>query len=369
MSSLIHHSNYDLSSAMQSDLREIEKKAWLIEKMLLMPKYEAWIRREVAFDRASATTRIEGIGDGGETDPPDLKLVDQANENALRAYEFIDYLSDLKDQSLNELVVRQINRDFLHGAAAPLTPGVYRKGQNMVGPYTPPNQGDLPELMRNFVAWLQQGADHPILAAGLAHLRLVAIHPFWDGNGRTARGLEALILQRSEFHFKKLLSMEKRFLDVRAHYFAAIERTLGTKYGSYDATPWLDFYLKMLSAEADRLISQLTTWHQHVESLHREARQLGLLNRQADAIAFLLRTGRLTRADYVDITDVAPVTATRDLKDLIAKGLIIAEGATASRHYLPSALVEQAITRTTEDSTPAEQMKLFEETEQQKERK
>lgn len=344
---------------MESRLREIERKAWLIEKMLLMPKYEAWIRREVAIARASATTKIEGIGED-EGEGLGSKLVEQANENALRAYEFIDYLSDLKDQPLDELVVRQVNREFLHGSAATLTPGVYRKGQNSVGPYTPPNQGELPMLMRDFVTWLQRGADHPILAAGLAHIHLVAIHPFWDGNGRTARGLEALVLQRSEFHFKKLLSMEKRFLDVKPHYFAAIERTLGLNFGAYDATPWLDFYLMMLAFEADRLIAQLTTWHQQVEALHREAQKLGLLDRQADALAFLVRTGRLTRADYVDIADVAPVTATRDLKDLLDKGLIIGLGATASRHYLASALIQETITEGTEEATPEpEQMELF----------
>jgi len=359
MSSQIFRPTYDLSPGMQVQLREIEQKAWLIEKMLLMPKYEAWIQREVSIERASATTKIEGFGDD-EAQVSDSKLIDQANENALRAYEFIDYLSDLKDQSLDELVVRQINREFLHGTPATLTPGIYRKGQNTVGGYTPPNQGDVPQLMRAFVSWLQHGPDHVILAAGLAHLHLVAIHPFWDGNGRTARGLEALVLQRSEFHFKKLLSMERAFLKVRAHYFAAIERTLGATFGEYDATPWLEFYLMMLGIEADRLISQLTTWHQNLEKLHKAGGGLGLLNRQADALSFLIRTGRLTRSDYMDIAGVSAVTASRDLKDLVGKGWILAKGATASRHYLPADQIHEAIHEdSSEKPAMPEQIPLF----------
>ncbi len=333
MSSLIYRPNYNLSSDMERTLHEVQQRAWLVEKMLLMPRYEAWIHREVVVERATATTRIEGIGEG---EVPDTKAVELANANAQRAYGFVDYLSDLTDEPLTELVVRQVNREFLHGAVATLTPGVYRRGQNLVGNYRPPDQGDVPGLMQGFAAWLQNGVDNPIVAAGLAHLHLVAIHPFLDGNGRTARGLEALVLQRSEFHFKKLLSMEKQLLNVRPQYFNAIERTLGSAFGSYDATPWLEFYLSVLRVEVDRLISQLTEWHQHLEKLHDAG---GLSSRQADAIAFLIRTGHLTRADYVEITGVSPVTATRDLNDLTSKGWLKAAGATTARQYAATALV------------------------------
>jgi Fic family protein len=85
-----------------------------------------------------------------------------------------------------------------------LTPGVYRKGENRVeGPngktifHTPPS-GDVDELMHDFGVWLRSGASAypaPITAA-LAHLDFVAIHPFNDGNGRTARALARLILTR-----------------------------------------------------------------------------------------------------------------------------------------------------------------------------
>jgi Fic family protein len=253
-------------------------------------------------------------------------------------------------------VVRQINREFLHGAVNTLTPGVYRKGQNLVGNYTPPDQGDLPELMRSFVRWLQKGKQHPVIAAGLAHLHLVAIHPFWDGNGRTARGLEALILQRSEFHFKRLLSMETRFLGVRPHYFAALERSLGKRFGEYDATPWLEFYLLMLAHEVRHLVSQLTEWHRQADRLHVMAKQLGLQNRQADAFFFLVKAGKMTRSDYMEITGVSPVTASRDLKELVDTGLIIAEGRTSSRAYRPAELTEEGELK---PQLAAEQMELF----------
>lgn len=330
--------NFKRPPVIDSLLSEIDRNQWLIENMLLMPKHQTWIQREVQVARAKATTQIEGIGDeeGSPSAEAARKVFEQANANALRAYEFIDYVSDLPDQKLDELVIRQINREFLHGAAATLTAGIYRKGQNTVGNYTPPNQGDVPGLMKGFVEWLQNSDEHPVIQAGLAHLHFVAIHPFWDGNGRTARGLETLVLQRSTYGFKKLLSMEKRLLGIRKPYFDVIERTLGARFDRYDATPWLQFYVAVLAQEVRGLVSQLTDWHRQLELIHHAGRTAGLSTRQADAVAFVLQAGTITRADYIEITGVSAVTASRDLKDLVRRGVFLAEGRTSSRVYHPS---------------------------------
>jgi Fic family protein len=236
-----------------------------------------------------------------------------------------------------------MNREFIHGAAETLTPGVYRKGQNRVANFAPPDQGDVPVLMRAFVEWIQTADLHPVLKAGIAHVHFVAIHPFWDGNGRTARGLDTLILQRSAFHFKKLLSMEARLLSVRQPYFDALGRTLGTTFGAYDATPWLDFYVRTLADEVRGLVSTLSEWHRGIEEVHSISHEVGILDRQADALAFVLHAKEITRSDYVEIMRVSAVTASRDLKDLVEKGLLLAEGNTSSRVYRPSSRLRRSI--------------------------
>ena len=203
--------------------------------------------REVQVKRAVATTRIEGatldekaVGElvgrgfvGRYTEDQ------QANINALEAYEFIDYLSDQQDIPIDELVIRELNRKFMHGSSDTLTPGVYRKGQNTtVGSFSPPDQGAIPNLMRSFALWLWEEDDiDPVLKAGIAHIHLVVLHPFWDGNGRTARGLSTLVLQRSLYGFRKLISLESHLSGVRDFYFTAIERALVVRFTlEYDAT-------------------------------------------------------------------------------------------------------------------------------------
>ncbi|MFQ6028081.1 MAG: Fic family protein [Dehalococcoidia bacterium] len=293
--------------------------------------------------RAAGTTQIEGASlSAAEVG----KLVnrssvgkytedEQANINALEAYEFIDYLSDQQDIPIDELVIRELNRQFIRGAPETLTPGVYRRGQNTVGNYTPPDQGDVPGLVRSFALWLREEDEmHPILKAGIAHLHLVAIHPFWDGNGRTARGLSTLVLQRSPFGFRKLLALESWLSDIRSLYFSALETTLGRQFSpSYDATPWLDFFLRSLLANVDNLVAELTDWHRMMQDLQRTAASEGWEPRFAEGYAFAMNTGQITRADYIEITGVSPATASRDLAELVKAGMLIPEGKTRTRVY------------------------------------
>ena len=364
MNDSIFGPHYNITPVTTSVLDNIEGRRWLVENMLLMPKHEAWLRREVAVRRAAGTTAIEGAGldeaavgrlvSRGHTGR--LTEDQQANLNAIQAYEFIDFLSDQPDIPIDELAVRQLNRYLMSGSPETLTPGVYRKGENKVGDFIPPNQGDVPGLMRSFALWLRQDEDiHPVIKAGLAHVHLVAIHPFWDGNGRTARGLATLILQRSPFGFRKLLTLESTMFDIRDDYFTAIERTVGARYSpGYDATPWLEFFTLTLNAHVDQLTATLTDWHRMMQELHDMGVGKGLLPRQVDGHVFAVQTGSITRSEYMEITGVSPVTASRDLARLVELGLLAAEGKTRSRIYKRA-----SPSRKTSDGQPSNQPHLF----------
>ena len=165
MNDTIFQPNYTITSTMEYRLENIERNRWLIENMLLMPKHEAWLHRDVRVKRVAGTTRIEGANlDEEAVARLDNKSVirsedadEQDNINALQAYDFIDYLSDQKDIPIDELVIRQLNRYFIANAAAPLTPGVYRKGSNAVGDFQPPDQGD--DHCRQQIRYKHTGAD------------------------------------------------------------------------------------------------------------------------------------------------------------------------------------------------------------------
>ena len=365
MNDTIFTSNHTVTATTKSCLEDLDRQRWLIDNMLLMPKHEVWIRREIQVKRAVGTTRIEGatLDEDAvrnlEVSAPGARLTEdeRANVNALQAYEFIDFLSDQPDIPIDELVIRQFNRYFMNGAADTLTPGIYRKGSNNVGEFVTPDQGDIPALMRSFALWLREddGELHPVIKAGLAHRHLVAIHPFWDGNGRTARGLAALILQRSTFGFRKLLSLESHLFDIRDDYFSAIEQTLGREFSlEYDASRWLEFFTVTMNAHVGKLTSGLTDWHRMMQDAYKIFSDRGLNQRQADAFAFAYQAGKISRGDYIEITGVSPVTASRDLAAMVKSGFFITEGKTRRRIYRPVTLNSDAI-----DKVPEEQLPLI----------
>lgn len=365
MNDSIFTPNYPITATMNFYLEDLARQRWLIDNLLLMPKHEAWIRREIQVRRAAGTTRIEGatldedavrglegLGFGARVTEDE-----RANINALQAYEFIDFLSDQPDIPIDELVIRQLNRYFINGASDTLTPGSYRKGPNKVGEFVAPDQGDVPALMRSFGLWLREddGELHPVVKAGLAHVHLVAIHPFWDGNGRTARGLATLILQRSDFGFRKLLSLESHLFDVRDDYFAAIEQALGREFSlGYDASGWLEFFTLTVYAQTNKLVARMTDWQRMMQEAYEIFADRGLSQRQADVFAFGYQAGRITRGDYMEITGVSPVTASRDLAQMVRFGVLVAEGKTRRRIYRPVPLNTQA-----KDGIPEEQLPLI----------
>jgi Fic family protein len=367
MNDSIFSPNYIITPAIEVYLESIDRNRWLIDNVLLMPKHETWLHRDVRVSRVSGTTRIEGADLGEEAVGrlarqalPRAESEDERdNINALQAYEFIDFLSDQPDISVDELVIRQLNRYFIANAAVPLTPGAYRKGSNSVGNFTPPDPGDVPSLMRSFALWLREEEDedeiHPVLKASIAHLHLVAVHPFWDGNGRTARGLEALLLQRSPFGFRKLLSVETLLLDLKDDYFASLQRSLGTTFSEdYDATPWLEFSTMVLKSCSDDLVSKTADWYRMMQQAHNMWAAKGWPQRQADGYAFAIQTGQITRSDYMEITGVSPATASRDLAELVEAKVFTAEGKTRTRVYYPLALGPES-----SSDPPEEQMRLL----------
>ena len=122
-----------------------------------------------------------------------------------------------------------------------------------------------------------------------------------------------------------------------SYYFPAIESTLGTRYvPGYDATPWLEFFTLALHVEAKKLTDDLTDWRRIMIDVQDVLEAMGMKRRQADALMYVYRTGRITRPEYIEITGTSPGTASRDLAQLVQRRLLVAEGETKARVYRKS---------------------------------
>src|SRR5207247_5628530 len=103
---------------------------------------------------------------------------------------------------------------------------------------------ELPALVNQLAMWLEGGdvTRHPVVRAAMAHLNLVSIHPFRDGNGRLARVVQSLVLAREGLLRPEFVSIEPYLGRHTREYYAILEQVQGPSYDPRgDASPWVEF--------------------------------------------------------------------------------------------------------------------------------
>jgi Fic family protein len=113
----------------------------------------------------------------------------------------------------------------------------------------PPEAKDVPPLMKAMVAWIASSEQQPLpcpIRAGMAHYQFATIHPYYDGNGRTARLLTTLILHLGGYDLKGLYSLEEYYARDLGAYYEAL--TVGPSHNYYegradaDITQWVEYF-------------------------------------------------------------------------------------------------------------------------------
>ena len=117
--------------------------------------------------------------------------------------------------------------------------------------YIPPEYCDIPGLLDELVEYVNTTDDHPLIVAAVVHYQLVTIHPFEDGNGRTARLLSGYILDKNGYGFSGIGSLEEYFAYDIDEYYEAIQMGLPALYYSGRENPpkpeiWVNYFLRMV---------------------------------------------------------------------------------------------------------------------------
>jgi len=188
--------------------------------------------------------------------------------------------------------------------------------------YEAPQAPKLPAEMDAFLKWLEsKNATDPVIHAAIAHLWFVTIHPFEDGNGRIARAIADLALARSEGSDQRFYSMSSQISAERKQYYEMLENT---QKGGLDITSWLDWFLSCLDRAFDQAEETLATvltkskFWETANTYNLNDRQRKMLNRLLDGFE-----GKLTSSKWAKITKSSQDTASRDINDLMEKGILV----------------------------------------------
>jgi Fic family protein len=181
-----------------------------------------------------------------------------------------------------------------------------------------------PEMER-FLKWIntENKQIDSVVKAAIAHLWLVTIHPFDDGNGRIARTICDMLLARSDESKYRFYSMSAQINKERKKYYATLEKVQHNTEDS-DITAWLEWFLSCLKNAINasekilqRVLLKAEFWNKHAKSAINE-RQKTMLNKLLDGDF----RGKLQSSKWAKICKCSQDTATRDIKDLMEKGIL-----------------------------------------------
>ena len=201
--------------------------------------------------------------------------------------------------------------------------------------YEGPDCELVPDLMAELVESIHEdGSVSSFVRAAMAHLNLVMIHPFRDGNGRMARCLQTLILARDEIVAPEFSSVEE-FLgrNTPDYYKVLAELGAGSWNPTQDATAWVKFILRAHHIHAQTVVARLKEASFMWAELDTLADRKGLPERCVAALFDASMGLRLRRSGYIKLAEVEDRTATRDLQALVDAELLTAHGERRGRTY------------------------------------
>jgi len=208
--------------------------------------------------------------------------------------------------------------------------GNYRKGEMQVVSgamgkekihYQAPSAKQVKPEMDRFLEWFNNETKiDDVVKSAIAHFWFIIIHPFDDGNGRIARAISDLLLARSDDSPQRFYSLSNQILTERKVYYETLQKV---QFENGDITDWLDWYLNCLyralkntEQTVNKVLYKADFWDKH-KNTELNARQRLMLNKLLDGF-----TGKLKTSKWAKITKCSQDTALRDIKDLIAKGIL-----------------------------------------------
>lgn len=350
MTRIFHTPDPDLED--QQVIGEIHDVRAALADVLRAPKrWDGLLRRTSAARAIQGSNTIEGYTVSDEDavaavdDEPPL-TADEATWAEIIGYRrvltFVLNVATEPGFVIDEAVLKSMHFMLLeHDLKS--TPGRYRDREiyvrddrRGVNVYEGPPGEEVPELMRALSDSLAAStSDDPLVRGAMAHLNLVMIHPFRDGNGRMARSLQTMVLAQDQLVEPTFSSIEEWLGHNTQDYYDVLAATgRGTWNPQNDATLWVKFNLRAHHIQAQtvrRRFREAETMWEHIDGLLKKHK---LNERVGQALFDALLGIRVTRPSYRKLTELDERTATRDLVHATEIGLLSARGERRGRHYL-----------------------------------
>lgn len=268
---------------------------------------------------------------------------DESLQMIINNRDALEYIRKQSGQSFGHEIIYKLHRILVKNThkKRPITVGKYRKGaiyvvngQGQVV-YEGPPASKVMEMMDLYINWVNSNSGiHPLIKAAIVHLHFVQVHPFDDGNGRSARVLSNLYLMKEDYQFINFLSPSDYFDHHRAEYYKAIQNV---RVHDNDTTFFILYYLRALVEQMEDVQAEIKKEGKarDIKDILSQKEQAQLDKKQIKTLKWMLENPeKMTTKKYCKLCHCSDETARKDFNQLIEAGIIEKRGRGRATGYI-----------------------------------
>lgn len=310
----------------------------------ILPSYDLKLKNKAIITSSYNSTSIEG-------NPLDFKQVTELfklkennnlndanlNKSEIEVLNYFKTLENLdKYKKIDEKSILEIHKNITEGTLNDSgMAGKFRDSQVIIGNLltgklnlVPPSPIEVPYLIRELLDWIYVQNDlNPIILAGIFHYEFVRIHPFVDGNGRTARALATLILLLKDFDIKRYFSLDEYYNQDRGSYYAALQ----SADKSQDLTEWLEYFSTGFLVSLSNVKNDILDMSNFDNEMNDKIK---LNENEIKILKFLEENDSIKNKDVQNLLNLSPQGSYSYIDKLVKKGLIKSQGRGRSTFYI-----------------------------------
>ncbi len=343
-----------ITNGILQNVAKIEAAREVIENSPLVPAWEEKFREDAVTRAVHYGTHIEGndltldeakdVLEGKEIEGRSRDIQEVLNYR--NVVDFINKEGKSKDQIDKETLLK-VHKLTVEKLVPEDQVGSFRSVKVVVRgvetgqvTFTPPDPTEVRDQVESLLTWLnsQESAKlSPILKAGITLYEIARIHPFTEGNGRTARAVATLSLFKDNYDVKRFFSLEEYYDQDIAGYYKALQSAsnqLVIDESERDLTAWLEYFTEGLSVEINRIKEKVKKLSVDLRLKGKQG-QIALNSRQIKIVEYLDKNSQINNSIFRELFPmVSDDTILRDLKGLIAGKIVKKKGSTKAAVYV-----------------------------------
>ena len=342
---------YTITNKTLNNLTRIVSGREIIENAKLIPKWELKLKKEARIHNAHSSTSIEGNNLTLEqvavlAKNKDVTAMAKDKGEVLNYLKALDLISKYVDKKIIDTkLLLEIHKALTTGTLRNQKDcGVFRDRAVFVGKrifdgtkfkeateYIPPKTKDVPRLVSEFLDWLNSDKIkevNSVILAGIVHYEIARIHPFIDGNGRTARLMASLVLYRSGFDHRRFFVLDDFYDENRQAYYDALKTVQASKG---DITEWLEYFTDGVLYSTDKV-------KDFIEKIGlipkiEDGERIELTQKQIKILERIQEKGKVSNKDLRDMFGITRQAILKEISKLIDAKLIELVGRGRNAYY------------------------------------